>query len=163
MPSITLDTPQSLEDLSQAEHLLVWGLRTMAVGHGDCPLLDQTFGRMCGPLGPAALQAWFIFVKLAGMTSRRPLQVHAPGCPCIGTDETAVVGVIAAAQQALEGDDRLLRMRLNFLSKASSAETLVSAALSLARVLADGGQRLPLRLEDAFATDAEPGRLRAVH
>lgn len=161
MTPIALETPKSLQDLTQSEHLLVWGLRTMAVGHADCPLMHQTFGRLCGPLGPATLQAYFILVKLVGMASRKPLQVHAPGCPCLGMDETAVIGVVAAAQQALEGDDALLRMRLGFLSRAQSSETLCCAALSLARLLALGGQSLPVRMEAAPVADS--GRLRAVH
>ena len=70
----TRAAPASLEDLDSGERLLVWSLRAMAVGHGDCPLMEQTFGRLCGPMGPAVLQAHFILMKLIGMTSRRPLR-----------------------------------------------------------------------------------------
>ncbi len=156
------ETPRSLEDLNTGERLLVWSLRTMAVGHGDCPLMEQTFGRLCGPMGPAVLQAHFVLMKLIGMTSRRPLRVHAPGCVCIGADETAVVGVVAAAQAALTGDDSLLRLRLGFLARSESGETLRCAALALARVLSLGGQTLPVRMEQPVDAD-EPGPLRAVH
>lgn len=161
--TMTRPPPRSLEDLDTGERLLVWSLRTMAVGHADCPLMEQTFGRLCGPMGPAVLQAHFILMKLIGMTSRRPLRVHAPGCICIGTDETAVVGVVAAAQAALTGDDALLRLRLDFLARSESGETLRCAALALARVLSLGGQTLSVRMEPMLAADDEPGSLRAVH
>lgn len=157
------ETPRDLTDLNAGERLLVWSLRTMAVGHGDCPLMEQTFGRLCGPMGPAVLQAHFILMKLIGMTSRRPLRVHAPGCICIGADETAVVGVVAAAQAALTGDDGLLRLRLAFLARSESGETLRCAALALARVLSLGGQMLPMRMEQRLTADEEPGALRSVH
>ena len=157
------DTPHALTDLNAGERLLVWSLRTMAVGHSDCPLMEQTFGRLCGPMGPAVLQAHFILMKLIGMTARRPLRVHAPGCICLGADETAVVGVVAAAQAALTGDDGLLRLRIAFLARSESGETLRCAAMALARVLSLGGQTLPVRMEPMVAADEEPAALRSVH
>jgi hypothetical protein len=157
------ETVVTLADLSPAEHLLVWGLRTIAVGHGDCPLLTQTFARRCGPMGGAALQAYFTLVQLIGLSSRRRLRVHVPGCACVSVDETAVVGIVAAAQDAVSGgDDSLLRMRLGFLARADAAEALRHTAQALARALAAGGQALPVRIE-AMADMTDSPRLRTVH
>ncbi len=154
--------PRSLGDLDPAEHLLVWSLRAMAVGHGDCPALEQAFARLCGPMGPAAQQAHFILVRMIGVGARRRMQAHAPGCPCVGADETAVVGLVAAAQQALRlGDDSLLRLRLGFLVGQGSADTVRCAALGLAQVLNHCGCELPVRMESSGR--GEPGRLRVVH
>ena len=33
----------TIQDLDRPEHLLVWALRTIAVGQANCPLLDKTF------------------------------------------------------------------------------------------------------------------------
>ncbi len=154
--------PRSLEDLDPAEHLLVWSLRAMATGHGDCPALGQTFERLCGPLGQAALQAHFILVRMLGMSARRQMRVHTPGCPCVGVDETAVVGLVAAAQQALrDSDDGLLRLRLGFLVGRGSTDTVRSAAMGLAQVLSLSGRKLPVRMDDPVV--GEPGRPRVVH
>ena len=155
--------PRSLEDLDPAEHLLVWSLRAMAVGHGDCPALSQTFERLCGPMGQAVLQAHFILVRLVGMSARRQLRVHAPGCPCVGADETAVVGLVAAAQDALRsGSDDLLRFRLGFLIEQSSVETVRTAAMGLAQVLNLSGRALPVRTEDRAERSDAPA-LHVVH
>jgi hypothetical protein len=146
-----LDTPSeavTLRDLDPAEHLLVWGLRTIAVGHGDCPALARTFVSRCGAMGAPALQAYFTLVQLIGMSSRRRLRVHTPGCACVSVDETAVVGIVAAAQDAVSGgDDGLLRMRLGFLARPDAAEALRHTAQALARALKAGGQALPMRIE----------------
>ena len=44
------DEIETLEDLSRPEHLLVWALRAIALGHGDCPLIARTFDKACGPM-----------------------------------------------------------------------------------------------------------------
>jgi hypothetical protein len=157
--------PHSLEDLDPAEHLLVWSLRAMATGHGDCPALGQTFERLCGPLGHAALQAHFILVRMIGMSARRQLRVHTPGCPCVGVDETAVVGLVAAAQQALQlgAGDNLLRLRLAFLIGQTSTETVRAAALGLAQTLKLSGRILPVRTEERTERTDEPAALRVIH
>lgn len=140
--------PHALGELDPAEHLLIWGLRAMAVGRGDCPALGQTFGRLCGSMGQAVQQGHFILVRMIGMGARRRIQVHAPGCPCVGADETAVVGLVAAAQLALrEGDDSLLRLRLDFLVGQRLADTVRSAAMGLAQAMSQGGCELPVRME----------------
>ncbi len=157
-------TPRSLEDLDPAEHLLIWGLRTMAVGHGDCPAMGQTFERLCGGMGQATLQAHFILVRLLGMGARRQMRVHAPGCPCVGADETAVVGLVAAAQQALRnGDDGLLRLRLGFVARQDCNDTVRSAVMGLAQMLSLGGRTLPIRMEESGERPDEPAVLRRVH
>ncbi len=167
MLDIALETPvnqqATLHDLDPAEHLLVWGLRTIAVGHSDCPLLTKTFVSRCGPMGAPALQAYFTLVQLIGMSSRRRLQVHVPGCACVSVDETAVLGIVSAAQDAvLKGDDSLLRMRIGFLTRSDFADTLRFTAQALARALSAGGQALPVRMEAVPAASAGL-RLASVH
>ncbi len=156
------DRALTLHDLDPAEHLLVFGLRAIAVGHGDCPTLAHTFTRRCGPMGAPALQAYFTLLKLIGMSSRRRLQVHVPGCACVSVDETAVVGVVAAAQAAVKGgDDSLLRMRLGFLTRSEAGEVLRQTAQALARALLAGGEASPMRIETGPAPAT--ARLMTVH
>lgn len=153
--------PRLLDDLDPVEHLLLWSLRAMATGHDDCPALAQTFDRLCGPMGQAVLQAHFVLVRLIGLAARRQMRVHAPGCPCVGADETAIIGLAAAAQQALRArDDGLLGLRLDFLVERRSAEAVRCAALGLAQALSLGGRELPVRMEE---TATEAGRPRLVH
>jgi hypothetical protein len=136
----------------------------MAVGHGDCPAMGQTFDRLCGAMGQAALQAHFILVRMLGLSARRQMRVHAPGCPCVGADETAVVGLVAAAQAALkDGDDGLLRLRLGFLTRQGAGDSVRAAAMGLAHVLALSGRELPVRMEEIAARSDEPATLRVVH
>lgn len=159
------DTTETLEDLSRPEHLLVWALRALAVGHGDCPLVGRTFDKACGARGGQALTAYLALVRYIGLTGRRRLQVHVPGCPCVSTDEKAIVGVVAAAQDSLAGaGEDLLKMRLRFLVEGEPHPAFILAAQTVAQALKLNGQRLPLRLhEDAPAAPPEAPRLRVVH
>ena len=160
------DEDRTLQALSRPEHLLVWALRAIAVGHGDCAVVARTFAHACGEMGAEALQSYVVLVQYIGMTGRRRLRVHVPGCPCVSADETSVVGVVAAAQHSLrEGDDALLKMRLRFLLETEPKEIFLFAAQAVATVLDACGHTLPLRLDDhrrAFV-DAEPAQLRVVH
>ena len=154
----------TIQDLSRPEHLLVWALRAIAVGHDDCPLLGQTFERACGPLGDQAFGAYCIVVKTIGMIGRRRLRVHVPGCPCVSLDEKAIVGVIAAAQQSLaQGDETLLRLRLQFLVEAAPAESLIFAAQAVARIMDAGGCHLPTAVAPRPAWPGGRSRLATVH
>ena len=160
------DEGGTLRDLSRPEHLLVWALRAIAVGHGDCALVGRTFTHACGEMGGEALQSYVVLVKYIGMTGRRRLQVHVPGCPCVSLDETAIVGVVAAAQHSLrEGNDALLKMRLRFLLESEPKEVFLFAAQAVATILDACGHALPLHLDDdrRAYVDAAPAQLRVVH
>jgi hypothetical protein len=158
------DMAESLEDLSRPEHLLVWTLRAVAVGRGDCPLIETTFNKACGPRGGQALTAYLALVRYIGLTGRRRLRVHVPGCPCVSTDEKAIVGVVAAAQDSLCGaGEGLLKMRLRFLVEGEPHAAFILAAQTVARALKANGQSLPSRLYEDGPADAKAPRLRVVH
>ncbi len=153
-----------LQKLSRPEHLLVWALRAIAVGHGDCAVVARTFAHACGEMGAEALQSYVVLVKYIGMTGRRRLRVHVPGCACVSLDETAIVGVVAAAQHSLrDGDDALLKMRLRFLLETEPKEVFLFAAQAVATILDACGHALPLHLDDHRRAFAEPAGLRVVH
>jgi hypothetical protein len=161
-PSVEVDT---IEGLSRTEHLFVWALRAIAVGHGECPLLHQTFSAACGWRGGPALASYFVLVRYIGNAARRPLRLHAPGCASVSPDEMAVVGLVAAAQASLNGaDGGLLRMRLDVLLDEHAQEAGRSAARALAEIIADSGHVLPVRIYGGrdWPDAGEPG-LRTVH
>jgi hypothetical protein len=160
-PSAEVDT---IEGLSRTEHLFVWALRAIAVGHAECPLLHQTFSAACGWRGDSALATYFVLVRYIGNTARRPLRLHAPGCASVSADEMAIVGVVAAAQASLsEADPTLLRMRLDFLLEEHGQEAGLNAARALAEIIADSGHVLPVRLQARRWPEAGPPGLRTVH
>ncbi len=108
-------------------------------------------------MGAQALSGYIVIVKTIGMAGRRRLRVHVPGCQCVSSDEKAIVGVIAAAQASLsDGDETLLRLRVQFLIQRRPAESLVFAAQAVARILLAGGCCLP-----AGAASDPPGAVGA--
>jgi len=159
-----MDEIETLLDLAKPEHLLVWAFRAMAVGQADCPLVARTFQAACGSRGGDALAAYFTLVRYIGTLGRRRLQVHVPGCLCVSRDELAVVGVIAAAQSSIvDGDETLLKMRLQFLIESTASENIVFYAQLVARALNAQGHRLPLRLDEAGPAPVAGERPRLVH
>lgn len=157
MLNVWSDPADGLANLTRSEHLLVWALRAIALGREDCPVVVKTFRGCCGRRGDEVLQAYGIFVKYAAMTARKRLQVHAPGCPCVGHDELAVVAVLAAAQRAQDdADAQPLRERLEILTGRSADESLLQVACSIARLLEATGLRLPLRPEEIPPDEIPP-------
>ena len=129
----------------QPEALLVWAIRALAVGRGDCPCLLRAFGDACARMGPPVLHAFFVLVKSIGMTSRRRLCVLYPGCPDTTFDERAIVGVVAAALECLDHtDESLLRMRLRFLVEGEPDPNTLFAARAVAQIFAASGHALAL-------------------
>jgi len=154
----------TIQDLDRPEHLLVWALRTIAVGQANCPLLDKTFAAACGPVGPEALAAYFLLVRSISASGRRRMRVHAPGCACVSLDEIAVVGVVAAAQASIrDADETLLKMRLGFLVDATASEAIVFSAQALGRILERSGHVLPLRLHPAAKSGFVPTQVNTLH
>ncbi len=146
-----------LHDLSRSEHLLVWSLRAIALGNEDCPIVVNTFRRLCGRKGDEALQAYCVFARYVSLIARQRLRVHVPGCPCVGRDEIAVVAVIAAAQSSLNDlDEAPLRARLSGLVGRDPDEALVFVVQSIARLLTASGLSLKAPVTDSG--DAPPAR-----
>lgn len=140
------DDVETVQDLTRPEHLLVWAMRAIALGHEDCPTVVRTFRRACGTHGDETLQTYVIFIRYLALSSRHRLQVHVPGCPCVGTDEAAALAIVAAAQGSLRGGGETgLRTALRDLTGAGPDETLVFVAQGLARLLVASGLAVPDR------------------
>jgi hypothetical protein len=141
------ETPEDIRDLRRPEHLLVWTLRAIAVGHADCPAVRQAFASACGDAGDQARMGFFLLVRQIGMAGRRRLRLHMPGCVCLSADERAIVAVVAAAQDALRtGQDERLRAHLRWLVEGEPPQTFLNVARSVAEALQATGHRLPLRM-----------------
>ncbi len=131
--------------LVEPERLLVWAIRSLAVGRGDCPCLLRAFSDACGRMGPPVLHAYFVLVRSIGMTSRRRLRVLFPGHSDTTFDERAIVGVVAAALDPMDRtDETLLTMRLRFLVDGEPDPNTVYAARAVAQIFAASGHALPL-------------------
>jgi hypothetical protein len=145
------ERPEPIQALSRPEHLLVWTLRAVALGHEDDPVVIRTFRQACGEHGPKTLDAYCAFVRCVGMAADRRLTVHAPGCPCVSDDERALVACIAAAQGSLTRlDEARLTRRLEDLMGRHPGEALIFLAQAIGRFLFDAGLTLPAR-EDGEA------------
>jgi hypothetical protein len=140
------ETPGDIRDLKRPEHLLVWTLRAIAIGHGDCTRLHQAFEAACGPQGGHALMTYFALVRMIGGAGRRRLRLRMPGCACLSSDEQAILAVIAAAQEGLRtGETARLKAHLRWLVGGEPDQTFIHAANIVAHILQANGQRLPLR------------------
>lgn len=153
-----LDDVETVEDLSRPEHLLVWAMRAIALGHEDCPALVRAFRAAGGALGDELLQSYVVFIKYLALASRRRLQVHTPGCLCVGADELRALQVIASAQRSLRSrDERSLRAALGELTGRGPDESILLVAQGLARLLDAVGVALPSRRDAAESQWAEAG------
>nr|QQZ50957.1 hypothetical protein JKL49_06950 [Phenylobacterium glaciei] len=87
-----------LRDLSQGEHMLVWGFRAMAFGVGACPLVQRSYERACGVMGSEALGALQVFVRELARRGKRKVTLCVPGSYRLSRDEQLIVAIFAAAQ-----------------------------------------------------------------
>ncbi len=154
-----MDDVRTVESLTRPEHLLVLALRSIAFGRGDCPLLREGFDRICGVNGGYALSVYAALILNIGLDGRRRLTLHSPGCIGVARDELAVLGVVAAGQEAVRTEDQtLLILRLRFLVQEVRRVHLL-AAQTVASLFGAAGQSLPIR---ARAGRCEAASLRLV-
>ncbi len=145
-------TPRPLE-LGYAEHLLLQAVRAMAIGRGDCPMIQRAFDDACGPLANQAMTALFVLVKQLGWKSDRRLALHVPGCRGVSGDELMLLRAFADAQAAAEGrtdarlDDQLSRL----LGRAPDPSIRASIRM-VAYLLSLNGHGLTCRETSAGAT-----------
>ena len=141
-----LTAADDLRDLSRAEHLVLFGFRAMALGHGDCPALRGAFCGLLGADGDEALCNLMAFVRTVGWRGRRRVRLHTPGCCVLSDDERSVIAAVAAAQLSLFGDgEGALSERLAELLGGPADEGCLMAAQAVAAALACHGLTLPER------------------
>lgn len=135
--------PADVRDLTQAEHLVLFGFRATALGHGDCPVLHRTFHGLLGAEAEAALCNLLVFVRVIGGAGRRRVRLQPPGCCVVSPDERLILGALAAAQASLTGEGEVeLTDHLAHLLDQPPAESLLMAAQAVAAALTVGGLHL---------------------
>ena len=136
-------TPAHLRDLSQGEHMLVWGFRAMAFGVGGCSLVRRQYDRACGVMGPEALNALKVFVRELAIRGKRKVTLCVPGSFRLSRDEQLIVAIFAAAQ----GEDYArMEAHLAWLLADACQPPFPAAACLVAQAFAMNG--LILRVPD---------------
>ena len=141
--------PVQLADLTQGEHMLLWGFRAVAFGRSDCRLVRQTFDDACGPIGREIRTALSVFVRELGVTGRRKVSLGAPGSFRLTRDEQLILAVFAAAQAE---DYPRLEAHLTWLTAEGPRAPFPACACLVAQGLALNG--LLLRLPAAETPQA---------
>ena len=121
-----------LHEQGEAERLVVFGLRAIAFGMVEHPLVSQCFDRLVGQDAGAIMGHLMVLVRLTLLRSRKRLALHAPGCCCLGENEELFLRLVRAAQQPGEGSE----MELNTIFEDLTGEPPSEAVLMAAQVFA---------------------------
>lgn len=139
-----------IDDLTDDEAFLVRCVRHWAVGkrEGSIVAWATVWGLFHMTLdGPEEriVEAVRRFEQMVGAISaaaRRTIHHHAPACPCIDRDETAVLRLVAAQANGAASEARLIAR--DFV-RPDGVEPLVEAAGALAEVLVAAGHAPTLK------------------
>ena len=131
--------PADLRGLTYGEHLLVWGVRAIVSGRGDCPVVAREFREACAEGAAGAKAALSAFVQQLAVVGRRSVSLCPPGCLGLTRDEQLLLAAFAAAQA-----DEPVRLdaHLAFLVARPAPPSLAAAAISVAEALGRRGHRL---------------------
>jgi hypothetical protein len=130
--------------LERAEQLIVWTLRAIAIGHGDCPTLRRMFALTFGPEADDAFLGFFVTVRTLGWCGRRKLSLHAPGCMRVSADERAILALFTQTQAAMaDGDETEVRLSLARLLDSGATEPVLLSLQAVAGALEVNGYTLP--------------------
>lgn len=158
MTDATETAPKRLHDLTQGEHLLLWGFRATALGKGDCRIVRRTYDMSCGFAGLEALAAIGVFLRELKRRGRREVALAVPGTYELTRDEQLILAVFAAAQAE---DYPRMEAHLVWLTGQSVQPPFGAAACLVAQALAMNG--LILRLPPVAAAPRSGARLHVRH
>ncbi|MGC1302114.1 MAG: hypothetical protein WA840_07055 [Caulobacteraceae bacterium] len=148
--------------LERTEQLIVWTLRAIAIGHGECPTLRRMFGLTFGAGADDAFLGFFVTVRTLGWCGRRKLRLHVPGCMAVSPDERIILALFAEAQASLaDGDESGVRARLAYLLDSRATEAVLLSLQTVASTLEASGCALP-RPQPIMAAE-RPGATRLLH
>jgi len=151
MPSARLSAPiaapnpaDDFAQLARTEQLILWTLRSIAVGHGECATLRQMFAMTFGQGADDAFLGFFVTVRTLGWCGQRKLRLHVPGCMAVSPDERAILALFAEAQASLsDGDETGVRAHLSRLVDSRATEAMLLSLQTVASALEVGGHTLP--------------------
>jgi hypothetical protein len=146
-------------ELSQAERLVLWGMRTwVAALRADIPVddhIERAFRQVMAPSAAPVLSG--MMVMLAEGASR-PMSLHQPRCPCLSEDERLLLDLVALVQA---GRVAAARMRAAGLLLPTAGRTVAGAVGPFAELLACSGLRIRASEAMPAARDAWAGDLAA--
>lgn len=158
MTEMTETAPGRLPDLTQGEHLLLWGFRATACGKGDCRIVRRTYDMSCGFAGLEALAAIAVFLRELKRRGRREVTLAVPGAFELTRDEQLILAVFAAAQAE---DYARMEAHLVWLLGQSVQPPFGAAACLVAQAMAMNG--LVLRLPPMAVAPRSGARLDVRH
>lgn len=85
-------------ELDELDRAVLWAIRSVAVGRGDCPSLRRTFLDLYGPPADQILCALLVLVRLVVARSPGGLRLHMPGSSAVSQDELLILAALAATQ-----------------------------------------------------------------
>lgn len=135
--------PTSVQELAEAERLVLWSFRRWVSGPEQLPMLAREFDRQFrrSEAQPALLA---LDAALTGLSrhARRTIVYHQPCCPCLGADEVCFVSIVAALQG---GAPQAARAMAQWLVRAPGLEAFVTPLDDFAACLTGSGLDLPYR------------------
>ncbi|MFC3678235.1 hypothetical protein [Ferrovibrio xuzhouensis] len=135
--------PTSVQELAEAERLVLWSFRRWVSGPEQLPMLAREFDRQFrrSDARPALLA---LDAALTGLSrhARRTIVHHQPCCPCLGADEVCFVSIVAALQG---GAPQAARAMAQWLVRAPGLEAFVAPLDEFAACLTGSGLDLPYR------------------
>ena len=129
--------------LALGEQLVLWAVRRRLENERHLPMIRRGF-LLAGP-GRHEHDAFTAFERFYAAVSggcRRDLWFHRCGCGCVGEDELAILGLIAAAQA---GDLAGAWSGAQSLVVAAAQDELLQAAAEFGQALSERRLLLPLR------------------
>lgn len=96
-------------DLPPLEQRLVRYLRLWSSGwEGQAEVWEDLVERHGPAIGRSAAGQLDRLIRMAAVHARRPLQCHAPACPCAGGDECALGRIVGLATEGAREDAVLM-------------------------------------------------------
>lgn len=154
-----LDGSVELDDL---DRVVLWAIRSVAVGRADCPSLRRTFHDLYGPAADQILCGLLVMIRLLGARVADGLRLHMPGSNAVSRDELMILAALAGVQgQSSEEAGREADNALAQLLGDGRDTSLACAIRYVAELLSDRGRRLST--PELAAACAERLGIRTLH
>ncbi|MBK1842537.1 hypothetical protein JHL17_34605 [Azospirillum sp. YIM B02556] len=144
----SIPAPERFQDLRGAEALVVSVLRLWAEPLREPERRHPHWqdGMTEAGLSNDAAVAFDTLMRIVLAATVRPLDLHRPPCPGLGTDETLLLDMLRLAQQGQHGEAGLL---MNDLLPLAGVRMAMAPLCVLATALSRAGLQLPDPAEDA--------------
>ncbi len=130
----------TLDHLSRAEQLLVFGWRMLVAGRAHCGVLHAELEVHAGEEARSVLAGLSAVLLALGQGSRKTISVGHPGCALVTQDERNVLALLATAQQC---DEEVLAVRLCWTVRSECQRPALVVLQTFALLLDRIGLRLP--------------------